>query len=450
MSKRWLLIGCVAATLALWLLRPQPVPPPAPAPPPSPRKPAAARPLPKPEIAVPVPAPAPAPIVVERRAPERPTLDEILKLTGIERRHALERLGFDLATADPAEALRQLAALTDTEDRSAFLRGVFEFTATLAPANALAVAKQLPRGPDRQTALQTLAKVWAGETNLGRLALLTEKYGVEAALGHLLLEGDRKNPDLAALWAQELLVGKPRTELLWAAAYHLSMVDPQRAYALADQLAGADKDALFHRVAFGWAKTDPRAAMGWAMQTPDERLRLELQTNVLRGWATVDPASAAAMVNSLPAGEERQKVIGTIGYAWAEKDTQMALAWINSLADPAERDTAMQELRKVAPVGIGAVLRMDDDGVVAITDLIPGSPASVTGGLNPNDRILGIAQGNEPFEDVRGMELNKVVEKIRGQPGSRIRLQVAPGGETPGPSRTVEITRGQIIYKRPG
>ena len=70
------------------------------------------------------------------------------------------------------------------------------------------------------------------------------------------------------------------------------------------------------------------------------------------------------------------------------------------------------------------------------------------GRLQPADRILSVAQGSAPFEDVVGWRLDEVVQKIRGPKGSQIRLEVQ-AGELPCRSR-VDFSKGscspQSIY----
>lgn len=75
--------------------------------------------------------------------------------------------------------------------------------------------------------------------------------------------------------------------------------------------------------------------------------------------------------------------------------------------------------------GIGAVLEREDD-FTKVTRLIPGGPAARQAQLKPGDKILAIAQGQngEQWEDVVGWRLDEVVELIRGQAKTWVRLQV--------------------------
>jgi carboxyl-terminal processing protease len=80
--------------------------------------------------------------------------------------------------------------------------------------------------------------------------------------------------------------------------------------------------------------------------------------------------------------------------------------------------------------GIGAELRADDD-YIKVSRLITGSPAAKQGQLKPNDRIVGIAQGEKgEFEDIIGWRLRDVVKKIRGEKGTVVRLDVIPSNPT--------------------
>ena len=99
---------------------------------------------------------------------------------------------------------------------------------------------------------------------------------------------------------------------------------------------------------------------------------------------------------------------------------------------------------RLSLVGIGAVLRTDD-GYAKIVEVVPGGPADKDGRLKPNDKIAAVAQGKEPFEDVVDMKLDKVVEKIRGAKGSKVRLQVIPANATdPSKRNVIEITREEV------
>jgi len=76
--------------------------------------------------------------------------------------------------------------------------------------------------------------------------------------------------------------------------------------------------------------------------------------------------------------------------------------------------------------GIGAQLN-EDDGYCTIRSLVPGGPAAKSKQVNEKDRIVAVAQGDKPPVDVVDMDLEKVVQQIRGPKGTEVRLTLSPG-----------------------
>jgi carboxyl-terminal processing protease len=63
--------------------------------------------------------------------------------------------------------------------------------------------------------------------------------------------------------------------------------------------------------------------------------------------------------------------------------------------------------------GIGAEL-VPEDGYCKIRRLLPGGPAIKSKLIKENDRIVAVAQSNQPPVDIVEMSLNKAVQLIRG------------------------------------
>ena len=76
--------------------------------------------------------------------------------------------------------------------------------------------------------------------------------------------------------------------------------------------------------------------------------------------------------------------------------------------------------------GIGAELRSIEDYTV-IHRVVTGGPADKSKQLKSKDKIVGVAQGDEDFEDVIGWRLDDVVELIKGAKGTTVRLQILSG-----------------------
>lgn len=96
-------------------------------------------------------------------------------------------------------------------------------------------------------------------------------------------------------------------------------------------------------------------------------------------------------------------------------------------------------------VGIGAMLQ-DEDGICTIKELLPGGPAEASGQLEPEDEILGVAQGKDgEFEDVVDMQLRYIVRKIKGEKDTIVRLLIRPGDASdPSVRKVVSITRDEV------
>ncbi len=100
---------------------------------------------------------------------------------------------------------------------------------------------------------------------------------------------------------------------------------------------------------------------------------------------------------------------------------------------------------KLSLTGIGARLQWDD-GYTKLIELVPGGPAIRSKKLKPGDRIIAVAQGEKgEAVDVVEMELNKVVDKIRGEKGTMVRLTIIPvDAADDSETREVRLIRDKI------
>ena len=95
--------------------------------------------------------------------------------------------------------------------------------------------------------------------------------------------------------------------------------------------------------------------------------------------------------------------------------------------------------------GIGATLRNEGD-YVQIVDLIVGGPAFRSKQLNPKDRIVAVAQGDDkPYQDIVGWFTDDAVKLIKGPKNTVVRLRIlsldAPVGTDP---KEVRLVREKI------
>jgi carboxyl-terminal processing protease len=95
--------------------------------------------------------------------------------------------------------------------------------------------------------------------------------------------------------------------------------------------------------------------------------------------------------------------------------------------------------------GIGASLE-SKYGETVVRHIVPGGAADKDGRLKVDDVITGVGQGNEgELLDITDMKLNDVVMKIRGKPGTVVRLEVKKAGGAG--MATYDITRARIELK---
>ncbi|HWB24582.1 MAG TPA: carboxy terminal-processing peptidase [Chitinophagaceae bacterium] len=91
--------------------------------------------------------------------------------------------------------------------------------------------------------------------------------------------------------------------------------------------------------------------------------------------------------------------------------------------------------------GIGAQLK-EEDNVIKIATLIPGSPAWKSQKIQVNDIILKVAQGSAEPVDIAGYDVTDVVKIIRGNKGTEVRLTMK---KPDGTIQVVPIIRGEIV-----
>ncbi len=94
--------------------------------------------------------------------------------------------------------------------------------------------------------------------------------------------------------------------------------------------------------------------------------------------------------------------------------------------------------------GIGAALSSDEDYTV-VNRIIKGGPAEKSNAIKAEDKIIAVGQEKGDMTNVIGWRLNDVVQMIRGDKGTKVRLDILPGDAAPGsPAERIELIRDII------
>jgi carboxyl-terminal processing protease len=105
---------------------------------------------------------------------------------------------------------------------------------------------------------------------------------------------------------------------------------------------------------------------------------------------------------------------------------------------------------KLSLEGIGAVLQTDDV-YTQISSLVSKGPADKTGEIAVEDKIIAVGQGKEPLVDVVGWRLDDVVDLIRGDAGSVVRLEIEPANSSvQGTTKIISIVREKVKLEEQG
>ncbi len=170
-----------------------------------------------------------------------------------------------------------------------------------------------------------------------------------------------------------------------------------------------------------------------------------------------DKKAIRALWDTKTPEEKIQRRLADIGKELHERDAYDILAvMLTSLANAygphsdysSEKSDAEFDIgMSLSLTGIGATLS-SDDGYTRVVELVLGGPAALDGRLQPEDRIIAVAQADGEPVDVIDMTLNNVVKLIRGPEGTKVTLTILPGrlGRNAVPE-SLTLTRAKVELK---
>ena len=220
---------------------------------------------------------------------------------------------------------------------------------------------------------------------------------------------------------------------------------------------GLDDSVILDRKDAKFAKTEEEAEELWG-----KRIKAGVLSEILQAKIVLKNAKARGKedllegeVSSLSKVRTRyQRLLNSIQQNTEEDIVAFFLNSLSHSYDPHTGYLSKEGLKQFmfsmenSLIGIGALLRTEDDGTIRIEGIIKNGPADIQGELKLNDRILGVDSLNDGnMTDILFMEIGKVAKRIRGKEGTHVQLKVRPANGIPGEVKFVIIRRERVKLK---
>lgn len=285
------------------------------------------------------------------------------------------------ARTDPSAALAAALAVPQDQrrqwsnmDRSRLLEGIFSTWGERDPVTALAAARQMPAGLDRNDALQCLISGVASRDPVAAVPLLTnlppDDYAQAAA--EVIRRIAPLDPDAATALLNEVRELRPpsdndngeaqtasegadtqadlanshqrmmRSGCLSAIADARASRGVEQAIDWAQALAGLeDREAALRAVIERLVKDNPDKAAELVRSQADAKLRGALATALVSRWAWEEPQAASAWILQLTNGPMRKQALSDLEYSWSNKDPEAAANFLITALPAGEERTAL-------------------------------------------------------------------------------------------------------------
>ena len=144
----------------------------------------------------------------------------------------------------------------------------------------------------------------------------------------------------AKAWVEGLPPGTyRRRSAMGDLAFALAQKDPAAALSLARSLPGDDGQRFLSGALNGWCLKDAEAAIAYAVQLPDVGFTLVYMFDKI---ASKDPDKAIKMLEKIPSENQQNEALRKIGLRWAISDPNAALDWANQQTDPKVKSEILQ------------------------------------------------------------------------------------------------------------
>lgn len=219
----------------------------------------------------------------------------------------------------------------------------------------------------------------------------------------------------------------------------------------------SDREVMQDRAEAAWPKDEAGARRLWELQVEDSLLSEQLRRESIAKKAA-EQGKENPFEDEDPPKEKilqrYERVAKTVETADTEDVINYFLSAVASSYDPHTVYYSAREHQQFRVgienrlIGIGALLRAEDDGATKIEGIVNNGPADKQGELQLEDRVIAVDSASDgEFVDIMFMSMDKVVEKIRGEEGVPVSLKVEPADGAPGETKIIKIVREEVTMK---
>lgn len=166
----------------------------------------------------------------------------------------------------------------------------------------------------------------------------------EITLRRLVARRAADDPATAERWAESIKLDSEREVALNHLAVAWGKTNPIMALGLAERHHLSQ--GIVETISQQWGKTDPQAAMRWALGLPSKQEQENALSQIFSAHAEIDPADAARLVSErLPPGPGQDEAVMTVLYHWLRVDEAAAVSWAENFADGELKVRAETEIR---------------------------------------------------------------------------------------------------------
>ncbi|MBK1834700.1 carboxy terminal-processing peptidase [Roseibacillus ishigakijimensis] len=220
---------------------------------------------------------------------------------------------------------------------------------------------------------------------------------------------------------------------------------------------GKDETVMRSRREAPWPADDFEAQELWRKQIKEEILSEEMRRETIRRIAEEQGKEDPLKDDKSPREAVKQRYERFLKDIEGADEEDVASYFFSAVAQAHDPHTDYLSVRQMERfraglenqlIGIGALLQREDDGATKIIGLVVNGPADKQGELQLNDRIVAVDSLNDgEFTDTLYMKIDHVVELIRGQQDTEVRLKVEPAGGAPGEVKEIIIKRDKVELK---